>query len=276
MGIIVGLDVGGSNTKIVGLYENRILDCQMASASDPVASSFGALGKFIDANHLKISDITCLKITGVGAGFPTGDLLGIPTIRVPEFPATGLGGLYLTGLPRAIVVSMGTGTAFIEAEGHSIRHIIGSGVGGGTLLGLAQNMLHIRDFDGLSELAATGSLGTVDLTIGDISKVEIPGLPMDTTASNFGKNQEHACREDKAAGILNLVYQSIGTMSVLAARMASVDHVILTGHMTTSASCEATFASFSRLYRMQFHIPEKALYATAIGAAIFSDTMSEA
>ena len=268
MGIVVGLDVGGSNTKIVGLSGRDIIDFQMARASDPVASAFGALGKFLDANKLAISDIECLKITGVGADFPSGDLLGIPTLRVKEFLATGLGGLFLTGLSGAVVVSMGTGTAFIEVRENSVRHIIGSGVGGGTLLGLSHSILHIRDFDMLSEMSASGNLAHIDLSIGDISKVEIPGLSMDTTASNFGKTLENAEREDLAAGIVNLVYQSVGTMAVLAARTVNTTDIILTGHMTSSPSCREIFDSFSKLYEVTFHIPDGALYATAIGAGI--------
>ena len=274
MKIVIGLDVGGSNTKIVGLAENSIIDYQIAKATDPVASAFGALGKFLDANRLRISDVSCLKITGAGAEFPTGDLLGIPTVRVKEFLATGLGGLYLTRLSHAVVVSMGTGTAFIEAEGTTIRHIIGSGIGGGTLQGLAFSLFHIRDFESISQQSAHGDLSHIDLSVGDISKVEIPGLSMDTTASNFGKILDDASREDLAAGIVNLVFQSIGTMSVLAARNAKLQDIVLTGHMTSSPNCRSVFEDFSKLYGMRFHIPEQAIYATSIGAAISTEFLS--
>ena len=33
-----------------------------------------------------------------------------------EFVSTGRGGLYLTGLPEAVIVSMGTGTALVHAK----------------------------------------------------------------------------------------------------------------------------------------------------------------
>lgn len=268
MGIVIGLDVGGSNTKIVGLLDGKPLDFQIARATDPVASAFGALGKFLDANRLQIADITSLKITGVGADFPSGDLLGIPTTRAAEFCATGMGGLYLSGLSHAVIVSMGTGTAFIEAEEMQVRHIIGSGIGGGTLLGLASSLLNIRDFETLDLLAEQGTLSHIDLTIGDISKFEIPGLSMETTASNFGKISDEASREDMACGIVNMVFQAIGSIAVLAARNAGLTDVVLTGHATSSPSCHEIFQNFSRLYNITFHIPEKALYATALGAAI--------
>lgn len=271
MGIVIGLDVGGSTTKIVGVLEQKVLSQAIVRATDPVASAFGALGKYLDANRLQISDIERLMITGVGASFPSGDLLGIRTFHVQEFLATGLGGLYLSGLDHAVVVSMGTGTAFVDAKPEVVRHIIGSGVGGGTLLGLANSMLNIRDFNLLTELASGGSLQRVDLSIGDISRIEIPGLSMDTTASNFGKMADDASKEDIALGIFNLVFQSIGTMAVLAARSVNLRDVVFTGRMTSVPQCHDLFDVFSQLYTVRFHVPEHAEYATAIGAALFTE-----
>ncbi len=271
MGIIVGLDVGGSTTKIVGLLDGQIISRDMVRATDPVASAFGALGKFLDVNHLQISEIDCLKITGVGASLPSGDLLGIPTKPVQEFLATGLGGLFLSALPQAIVVSMGTGTAFVNASSQTVRHIIGSGIGGGTVLGLANRILNIRDFDLLADMAEHGHLQPVDLSIGDISRIEIPGLSMETTASNFGKMSDNASREDLAIGIFNLVFQSIGTMAVLAARNAGLKDVVFTGRMTHLRQCHQLLSAFSELYNVRFHVPEMSEFATAIGAAICSE-----
>lgn len=271
MGIVIGLDVGGSTTKIVGMLEGNIIGQEIVKATDPVTSAFGALGKLIDVNHLQISDISKLMITGVGSSFPTGDLLGIKTIRVQEFLATGLGGLYLAGLDHAVVVSLGTGTAFVDARKDRVKHIIGSGIGGGTVLGLSNSLLNVRDFDHLTELAAGGILSKVDLSIGDITKIEIPGLPMSTTASNFGKMEDDVTREDLALGIFNLVFQSIGTMAVLAARTVGLNDVVFTGQMTHVSQCVELLKVFSQLYQVHFIIPELSEYATAIGAAKYTE-----
>ena len=271
MGIVIGLDIGGSTTKIVGVLDNKIMSHEMVRATDPIASAFGALGKYLDLNHFGISDIERLMITGVGASFPSGDLLGIKTIRVQEFLATGLGGLFLSGLEHAVVVSMGTGTAFVDAKPDVVRHVIGSGIGGGTVLGLANRILNVRDFDLLIDLAGNGTLQNVDLNIGDISKIEIPGLSMDTTASNFGKLADNASREDLALGIFNMVFQSIGTMAVLAARTTGLKDVVFTGQMTSVPQCKELFTIFSELYSVNFHVPDHAEYATAVGAAIYTE-----
>ena len=47
MGIIIGIDVGGSTTKIVGFDRNgNMITPMTVKANDPVASSYGAFGKF--------------------------------------------------------------------------------------------------------------------------------------------------------------------------------------------------------------------------------------
>ena len=183
-GVVIGLDIGGTTTKIVGFNNGVLLTEKLVEASDPVASAYGALGKFLRENCLKLAQVEEIRITGVGASAIFGNLFDCPTRKVPEFDATGLGGLYVAGIDRAIVVSMGTGTSIVYADLEGTRHIIGSGVGGGTLLGLADRMLQVRDFASISEMADLGSLENVDLTIGDISEEAIGDLTASRTASN--------------------------------------------------------------------------------------------
>ncbi|MDP4153306.1 MAG: pantothenate kinase, partial [Bacillota bacterium] len=55
-------------------------------------------------------------ITGVGSSSVKEPIYGIKTFKVDEFLAVGNGGLYLSGFDSALVVSMGTGTAYIWAD----------------------------------------------------------------------------------------------------------------------------------------------------------------
>ncbi|MBO4637769.1 MAG: pantothenate kinase [Clostridiales bacterium] len=271
MGITVGLDIGGSTTKIVGMKEHKVIYKEIIKADDPVTSAYGALGKLINDNSLSVKDIDRVNITGVGAAFPDGDLLGIKTVIITEFLSTGLGGLYISGLDRAVVVSMGTGTAYLDASYDHVRHIIGSGVGGGTIVGLCNAMVGIEDPEKLSDVAFDADIRKVDLTIGDISKAEIPGLPMDVTASNFGKAEDDLSKQEKIAGVFNLVYQSIGTMAVLSSRNCGCKDVVFTGQLTTLKQCRMYLSLFGNLYDVNIIIPENAEYATAIGACLAGD-----
>ena len=85
MHINVGLDVGGSTTKIVGMDNEEIIYKSITSAGDPVTSAYGALGKLINDFKIPVTDIFRINITGVGSGFTAPPMLGIDTIVVEEF-----------------------------------------------------------------------------------------------------------------------------------------------------------------------------------------------
>jgi len=268
MSIIVGIDVGGSTTKIVGLHQSKIISPMLVKANDPVASIYGAFGKFLNANKLNLSDIERIMITGVGSSHISESLYGIPTGKVDEFHAIGKGGLFLTGLSQAIIVSMGTGTAYIFADSNGERHIGGTGVGGGTLLGLSNKMLNVRHFNDLIEMAQYGNLANVDLNIGDITKDEMETLPPDLTASNFGKISDLASKSDIALGIINLVFQTIGMFAVFASRIHKTSDVVLTGNLTNVPQSHDIFEALQKLYKVNFHMPANAEFSTATGAAL--------
>jgi pantothenate kinase (EC 2.7.1.33) len=267
MGIIIGIDIGGTTTKIVGYSKGKIISPILVKATDPVASVYGALGRFLNDNSLSLSDVKKIMVTGVGSSYLTDGLLGIPTAKTDEFQAVGMGGLFLSGLEKAIVVSMGTGTAFVMADHDRVVHLGGTGIGGGTLLGLSNRMLNIRNFDDIIKMAEGGNLEHIDLTIGDISRDRVTNLLPDTTASNFGKMSDLATKSDIAMGIINLVFQAIGMMAVFATRIEHVNDVVLTGNLTNVPQAKEVFEKLSALFGVNFITPENAEYATAVGAA---------
>ncbi len=266
--MIIGIDLGGSTTKIAGFAGNKLAEPLSVEANDPIASASGALGKFINNNNLSIRDIDLIKMTGAGASFITKDILGIPVEKVEEFKALGFGGLYLSGLEKAVIVSMGTGTAIIKANGKNVSHIGGTGVGGGTILGLSKAMLNLSDFNNIISLAQSGDLGLVDLTIGDITNGDIGHLPATLTASNFGKMSDKAGKNDLLKAIVNMVFQTIGMMAVLAAKVENDQNIVLTGNLIKVEQSNKTFKELSKLYNVKFHTPKYAEYCTAIGAAM--------
>lgn len=265
---IVGIDIGGSTTKIIGYRDGAIFSPLIVKANDPKASLFGAFGKFLSENNLKISDVDQVMVTGVGASSLTEDLFGVPTRRIAEFNAIGAGGLFLSNLSKAIIVSMGTGTAFVAASHDSVRHVGGTGVGGGTLLGLSNRILNVRSFDDLVETAKSGDLNNIDLSIQDISSAQMETLPAHMTASNFGKISDLATSGDLALGIINLVFQTIGVIAVFASRMENTKNIVLTGNLTHVPQIHDIFDIMAQLYDVKFIIPEHSEYATATGAAL--------
>lgn len=275
MGIVIGIDVGGSTTKIVGFRDNgekrELISPQFVKANDPLTATYGAFGKFTDENGIKISEIDKVLMTGVGASHVKHDLYGIECVRVPEFDCIGRGGLYLSGLKRALVVSMGTGTAIVHAtKGGVMEYLGGTGVGGGTLVGLSKLLIGAADIGHISEFVEQGKLGNVDLCIKDMTAAgTVPVMNADMTAANFGNVSDVATKADIAKGIANLVYETVGMVSVFASRSVGVTDIVLTGNLTRLESCIGKFDEFNHLgYGVTFTVPELSEFSTAIGCAI--------
>ncbi len=273
-GIVIGIDVGGSTTKIVGFgkkAENwELIAPLFVKATDPITSIYGAFGKFLFNNDLALSDIEKVMITGVGSSYINKPIYDLPYQKIEEFKANGLGGLYLSGLDRAIITSCGTGTALVYAEqGTEPLYLGGTGVGGGTLMGLSKKMLGMESIQHIEQLAETGSLSNIDLKIKDISRNDIvPGFGDTMTASNFGKLSDLATKNDIAKGLLNMVYETIGMISIFAARNYDIQDIILTGNLSSVAYSEEVFATLNKMFDMRFQIPENSRFGTVIGAAL--------
>lgn len=275
---VIGIDVGGTTTKIVGFRkkdngEKELIAPQFVQATDPLTSIYGAFGKFTAENGLEISDIDRILMTGAGSSRVKNGIYNLPCVSVPEFSGSGIGGLYLSGLDEAIVVSMGTGTAINHAkkigDGYEIKYLGGTGVGGGTLVGLSKRMLGVDTVEHIEQLAMTGNLDNVDLRIKDISQNHsYHGIDENLTAANFGKLSDIASNGDVALGITNIVAETIAMLSIFAARAYSVKEIVLIGNLTTIAPIRRVFETLGDNFGVRFIIPENAQFGTVIGAAL--------
>ena len=274
MNVVVGIDIGGSTTKIVGFRktkdENKLMPPLFVRATDPITSIYGTFGKFIDNYELELNNIEKVMITGVGSSYVAKPIYGLPSEMVPEFRSTALGGLYLSGLEEAVVVSMGTGTAVIYAKNNTIiDYLGGTGIGGGTLMGLSKKLLGMDNIEHIQDLADEGNLKNIDLRVSDIVKNNVlPDMPTEMTAANFGKLSDIATKSDIALGIINMVFETIAMIAIFAARTRNVTDIVLTGNLTTVRQARNLFKSLSRLFDVNFIIPDDSQYGTVIGAAL--------
>lgn len=271
MSFIIGIDIGGSTTKIVGLQDGKITGAAMVRASDPLTSAYGAFGRFLADSGMQLHEIDRVMCTGVGSSFLKDDIYGIPTETVDEFRAIGLGGRYISGLDHCIVVSMGTGTALTHVCGDQISYINGSGVGGGTILGLCSKMLGTRSYEHIAELAMRGDAEAVDLTIGDITRSQLANMNNKTTASNFGKVSDEATEADFAMGVINMVFQTVGIFAMMAAREHKADSIVLTGTLSRMEAAKPVIVALEELYGVHYIVPEHSEFCTAIGAALYGE-----
>ena len=276
MKTIIGIDIGGSTTKIVGFREengkHELITPMLVRATDAITSVYGAFGKFTMENGLKLNKIDKVLMTGVGSSFIKEPLYSLNCEKVSEFSCVGSGGLYLSGLDEAIVVSMGTGTALMYARKDGKKTVTdylgGTGVGGGTLIGLSKRMMGVDTIEHIQTLCEGGNLDNVDLRIKDMSSESNFQINRDLTASNFGKLSDMATNEDIALGIANMVGETIAMLAVFAARSHNIKTVVLTGNLTAIKAVNDVFDGLEEHFNVRFITPELSQFATVIGAAL--------
>ncbi|RDD53955.1 MAG: type II pantothenate kinase [Candidatus Korarchaeota archaeon NZ13-K] len=271
--LIIGLDMGGTTSKGVLLSERGVLHRVVVVSSDPLAAAAGAIGRIVTEMGLNIGDLSSIAVSGGRSRSLPDRIFGLPLIEVDEIEAIGRGGAFLAGLEECVVVSAGTGTAVVEVRrrdsGYQVRHLGGTGVGAGTLLGLSKLILGRSSVESLLELAERGSSKNVDLTVGDIVGGPIGKLDAEATASNFGKVGDHNRPEDIAAALINMVGQVIGVVSLFAAKSVGLeDRIVLVGGL---ASYDLVVEAIKRpisLFGGRMISPADPQYATAIGASL--------
>lgn len=276
MKTIIGIDIGGSTTKIVGFKvdngKHELITPMLVRATDAITSVYGAFGKFTMENGLKLNEIDRVLMTGVGSSFIKEPLYSLNCEKVSEFSCVGIGGLYLSGLDEAIVVSMGTGTALMYAKREGDKTVTsylgGTGVGGGTLLGLSKKMTGVDTIEHIQTLCEGGNLDNIDLKIKDMSNDGSINISRDLTASNFGKLSDIATNEDIALGIANMVGETIAMLAVFAARSYNIKNVVLTGNLTAIKAVNKVFDGLEEHFHVRFLTPELSQFATVIGAAL--------
>ncbi len=239
----------------------------------------------VEPNLLKL-----LAVTGGRHRLLPSAIDGCPVVGVGELDSIGRGGQAmsrhhtsgvwtLVDLPPEtfheplIVVSAGSGTAIVAARENSYTHVTGTGVGGGTLLGLARLLLETASPQEIDLLAARGDPNGADLSLGDVVSGPIGTLPPDATAVNFGRLARYdiaASREDLAAALVTMVGQVIATLAITAARTAQIDRIVVTGHLIDMPSMRRVMMRVGEFYRFPLDLPEVAGYATALGALLFA------
>lgn len=266
--MIIGIDIGSTTTKAVAIKKGVVIRTVKTRAYDAITSATGALGKMLVESNLSFSAVEKIVVTGVGSLFIKDKIFGIPTERIDEIEAIGLGGMYLCKRDSVVIANIGTGTSIIEATHDKITHLGGTGIGGGTITGLSKELVHSTTFEHILDLAQKGDLKQVDLLVEDISEQGISFLDPKATAANFGKMLDTATKEDFALGIVNMVFQVIGMISVFAAKSRNTNRVLVTGNGSKNLLGQKVLEDISKLYSVKFEFPDNAEYATAIGAAL--------
>ena len=262
---IIGADIGSSTIKIIEYKDEEIINKEISISKNYKE----VINEFINKN--KITDVEKIIITGINDKKINTNEYSVPIEIVEEFNAIGTGGLYLGKKEKAIIASIGTGTALIRADkNNNYKHIGGTGVGAGTLCNLCNRFANTKSFDEIIELSKKGDLNNIDLRIADLTDEDIKTLPPELTLANFGKLNEKASNADIVVGIVNMVFEIIGMMAAFATLNDNIKDIILIGNIATIPVVKDILRKIEKTHGVKFVIPVEAQFAVAIGAIINS------
>ncbi|MCO7127274.1 type II pantothenate kinase [Sporolactobacillus shoreicorticis] len=219
-----------------------------------------------------------LCITGGKASIIRAKLKRQDLTLIPEFSASCAGARELlnneghTSLGDFILTNVGTGTSLNHVKGMKQEWMGGTGVGGGTLIGLSGLLTGVYDYSKLIQCAEHGKRDSIDLTVARIYEGETPPIPGDLTASNFGAASAESISPspaDQVASVIGLVAETVTSLSVLAAQKAEVKTVVYIGSSFVDNSLlQGIVTRYSRQWGLTPIIPEHGSFCGAIGAAL--------
>lgn len=257
---IIGIDRGASFSDFAVVDSGRLIEAfSLEDRSwEAISSAFARFSRKYQTDHVVFA--------GCATGMP--DSLKDRINIIAEIDAIGFGGAALAGSSNCVVVSMGTGTAVVHFSRNNAKHVGGSGVGGGTIKGLASLICGLDDPLQIEVLAMKGKASNLNLTISDLGYEEISFLGADMTAANFASINSKK-NEDLAAGILCLVGETVGIIASLCARDVNCrDNIIVVGKVANNRYIRQVLDLVGKLYQTSFLYPENPGYATVYGAAL--------
>ncbi|MFA5829674.1 MAG: hypothetical protein WC843_04220 [Candidatus Gracilibacteria bacterium] len=285
----LSIDFGASTIDVIyweGLIERKFLCIK----SFERAEFFGDhdLKKFFERAEINLKKIEKIFVTGGRSRLYPDKIGGVLLVKISEIEAIGRGGYYMWKTDEAfgkrqksitqnfLVVSMGTGTCMVQVEvdekGYvKSQHVGGTGVGGGTFMGLSKLLLAEKDPQKLQKLFKNGNKDKVDLSVKDIIGSGIGLVPADATASNLGKlaREVDFSDADLASGIENLIGQTIGILAVFAAKASGSSCILLTGKLTRMKSIVRIIQKIGGIYQVPIFLPTDAAYVGSFGAGFF-------
>lgn len=262
------IDLGGSTVDILQ-WEGEETFSPLASLNSQTTDKSDLSRIFEDA-QINPKNAEKIVLTGGHNRLFQSEWHGIFLEKISEIDAIGTGGMFLAKKTSGLVCSLGTGTCCVSVVENSSQHVGGTGIGGGTFLGLSETILGIRDFEILKEMVSRGDPKKVDLLVEEIVGGGIGVVPGNATASNFAKAKKGASSEDLARGIANMIGQTIASLAVFAARAENHRDIILGGKLIFLPEIIETVTRTANIYGQKIIVPQYAEYLSAVGAGILA------
>lgn len=195
---------------------------------------------------------------------------------IPEFNAVCEGAQFLLNksgnslLNKYLLVNIGTGTSWYLIDGKQHKRVLGSGLGGGTFVGLGNLLAGEREFAEYVQLSGTGDRENVDLLVKDIYEEE-PPIDGNLTASNFAKapNSNKHSEEDRLAATVNMLAENLALLSSQTAVIHDTREIVYIGStLIGNKPLIDGLDRFTRQLGHHAHILQNGEYSGALGAIL--------
>jgi len=218
--MILCIDWGATLVKIAKGKEKKAVRCEEFS---------------IDEHIYGVEEI---RATGIRSLSMPESIGGIMVKKFDEFEVIA------DAAKSGLAVNIGTGTSMVDTKRR--KHVGGTGVGGGTIMGLCSLFSDGR-FEEYETMARNGDRKSVDLLVGDICE-SIGSLSAGVTASNLFKLSRGMKAEDCISAIFNMVGEVVGTVACMALRATDLEHITFLGSAVRSEVLREVLKGVCNLY----------------------------
>lgn len=262
----IGIDAGGSLIKIV-YSEREKLHYKKYSINEKEKLSQWL--QFI-APSVKVN------ITGGISVLLKENYIKNATI-VDEFTSMATGSRYLLQIEENhvqgdyILISIGTGTSIYHIMQSSFERLLGTGIGGGTFIGLGYLLTGENNFYSLVEKAEEGNRVNSDLLVQDIYGHENTPLIGELTASNFGKAHlnNKGTKHDYLASTIQMIAETCFLLASQAAISKQIDKLMFVGStLEGNRLLKQKLIQFGQTANFKVIIPTVGAYCGALGAYV--------
>ena len=260
----IGIDAGGTLIKVA------ILDKDGRTFKKYPSSEIDGVISMLNKDYARDE----IYLTGGKAEY-IAEKLNFDVTSSIEFDATFRGLTQLLkeadmDLDRYVYLNVGTGTSFHQATCDSQKRVGGSGVGGGTMIGLSYLLTGIGDFDKIIERAKDGLRDNVDLKVHHIYNGRPSPIPGDLTASNFGNilnAQKTASAEDQLIAVIGLVAETVTAMAINLADAFDTKNMVFIGStLLNNEVMTDIIYRYSELKNARAFVVPNGEYSGALGA----------
>jgi len=275
--VAVGVDLGATLAKLVVRDADGELHCEFlpADAHAEIAARVAERAP------------STIGLSGCGAqAFE--QALDRPARRFVEFEAWAAGSRAMlsgqgvdAGEPY-LLVSVGTGTSVMLADGMAVQRVGGTALGGGTLVGLGAALLATQSFSELTELAREGDRRSIDLMVSDIYRPGEIALAGDLTAANLGKLAERhggaaggdsRYRADLAHGLMALIGENVALVCAGFAAALQVRHLVFGGStLRGNPALTEIVGTIAQATGSQVQFLTNGEFAGALGALLLAES----